>query len=304
MCFPYGPPVRHMRIPYARRYMAVRQKIEDSGTDHRWEFDRKRLFEKTQHISETCGDLLFVVQVVQDFKNLLVGSQLKSITNDPTQLDEINALVDDLTEPFDKLSFNLYDRKQGKKWKQLLASFKETVVLIERKTKDFIDQAFDSLRSAEGAFDLLEKLQTVQSRDVIKENIMEKFDNILRQASKELQATRDLFEANKASPPVYKNYPPVAGAIAWARALYHRHKKPVLRFRNMAALMKRARGEEFQAACVRGPGFAFAYWRACWQLHTRMGRAGTSRSPSPCTRTSRASTSRGASACPRSQRRS
>jgi hypothetical protein len=27
-------------------YMEVRSRIEDSGTDHRWEFDRKRLFEQ------------------------------------------------------------------------------------------------------------------------------------------------------------------------------------------------------------------------------------------------------------------
>jgi dynein heavy chain, axonemal len=32
-------------------YMEVRSRIEDSGTDHRWEFDRKRLFEQVPHCS-------------------------------------------------------------------------------------------------------------------------------------------------------------------------------------------------------------------------------------------------------------
>ena len=47
---------------------------------------------------------------------------------------------------------------------------------------------------------------------------------------------------------MYKNYPPVAGAIAWARALYLRQKRPIMRFRTMDRLMKRPSGEAFKAA--------------------------------------------------------
>jgi dynein heavy chain, axonemal len=38
-------------------YMDVRQKIEESGTDHRWQFDRKRLFEQTNYMAKVCSDL-------------------------------------------------------------------------------------------------------------------------------------------------------------------------------------------------------------------------------------------------------
>lgn len=41
-------------------YMDVRHRIEESGTDHRWEFDRKRLFEQTNYMARVCGDLLEV----------------------------------------------------------------------------------------------------------------------------------------------------------------------------------------------------------------------------------------------------
>lgn len=42
-------------------YMDVRHRIEESGTDHRWEFDRKRLFEQTNYMARVCGDLLEVI---------------------------------------------------------------------------------------------------------------------------------------------------------------------------------------------------------------------------------------------------
>lgn len=58
-------------------YMDVRQKIEESGSDHRWQFDRKRLFEQTNYMSKVCSDL---VEVRLDEKTLL---PLQAPASDP-----------------------------------------------------------------------------------------------------------------------------------------------------------------------------------------------------------------------------
>lgn len=44
-------------------YFAVRAEIEESGRDARWEFDRRRLFEKTDYIASVCQDLYNAMQV-------------------------------------------------------------------------------------------------------------------------------------------------------------------------------------------------------------------------------------------------
>ena len=44
-------------------YFEVRAKIEMSGRDSRWEFDRKRLFDRTEYMSLICQDLHNVAQV-------------------------------------------------------------------------------------------------------------------------------------------------------------------------------------------------------------------------------------------------
>lgn len=90
--------------------------------------------------------------------------------------------------------------------------------------------------------------------------MMEKFDEILSQATRELHATVQLFEAHKDCPPVYKNYPPEAGAIAWARALYHKQKKPILKFRTHEDLLKRPQGEAYKQEYL---AFAKAIHRYC-----------------------------------------
>ena len=45
-------------------YFEVRAKIESSGRDARWEFDRKRLFERTDYMAKICEDLFEVAQVM------------------------------------------------------------------------------------------------------------------------------------------------------------------------------------------------------------------------------------------------
>ena len=44
-------------------YREVRAKIEASGRDARWEFDRKRLFERTDYMATICQDIYDVAQV-------------------------------------------------------------------------------------------------------------------------------------------------------------------------------------------------------------------------------------------------
>jgi len=44
-------------------YLETRAKIEASGRDSRWEFDRKKLFEKTDHMADVCDDLYHIAQV-------------------------------------------------------------------------------------------------------------------------------------------------------------------------------------------------------------------------------------------------
>ena len=46
-------------------YFEVRQKIESSGRDSRWEFDRKKLFERTDYMAGICQDLHYVATVRQ-----------------------------------------------------------------------------------------------------------------------------------------------------------------------------------------------------------------------------------------------
>lgn len=44
-------------------YFKMRAEIEESGSYSRWEFDRRRLFERTDYMASICQDLCNVLQV-------------------------------------------------------------------------------------------------------------------------------------------------------------------------------------------------------------------------------------------------
>jgi len=62
-----------------------------------------------------------------------------------------------------------------------MRNFHEKVQEIEQRTIQFIDVSFQKLRSAEGAFELLENFNNIETRKAIQEQMMEKFSNILQQ---------------------------------------------------------------------------------------------------------------------------
>lgn len=61
------------------RLLQVREKIEISGRDARWEFPKQLLFARTNYMSEICSDLIEMVEIVDDFFKFL-GPELKAVT--------------------------------------------------------------------------------------------------------------------------------------------------------------------------------------------------------------------------------
>ncbi|XP_053136194.1 dynein axonemal heavy chain 10 [Hemicordylus capensis] len=224
-------------------YFDIRAKIEASGRDARWEFDRKRLFEKTDYMASICQDLYGVLQVIEEFYNIF-GPELKAVTGDPKRIDEVLRRVDGLVSPMEVLNFEPFNIRSTTPWKLVMDEFKMEVVDIEKEAKMFIDESFKTLRSAEAAFDMLLNFKHIRSREAINKQMMMKFNDILAQYCKELEIVNNIFVNNLASPPLCKNHPVVAGAIYWARSLFFRIKHTIVRFQEVEELLASERGRE------------------------------------------------------------
>ncbi|XP_074463065.1 dynein axonemal heavy chain 10 [Larus michahellis] len=224
-------------------YFAVRAQIEISGREQHWEFDRKRLFEKTDYMASICQDLYDILQITEEFYNVF-GPELKAVTGDPKRVDDLVRAVNRLTSPMEELTFDLFSIENAHDWKLIMEEFKEEVSVIEEDSKKFIDESFKTLRSAEAALDMLLNFKHIRSRETINKQMMMKFNDILDQYCKEVENVKQIFVQNLKDPPLYKNQPPVAGAIYWCRSLFYRIKHTIIRFQEVEGLLASERGKE------------------------------------------------------------
>ncbi|NWY13631.1 DYH10 protein, partial [Aphelocoma coerulescens] len=59
-----------------------------------------------------------------------------------------------------------------------------------------------------------------------------------------VEIVKQIFVQNLKDPPLYKNHPPVAGAIAWSRSLFRRIQHTIIRFQEVEELLATERGKE------------------------------------------------------------
>lgn len=216
-------------------YLQTREDIELSGKGARWEFDQKRLFENTEYIAGVCNDLNKIANVLQDFYNIF-GHELKSIINDPAQIDAVIKRVDALIVPIEQADFDIYNVFNKANWEAMIAWFYQEVVFLEDQAKFYIDECFMVLISAENALKMLLRFKEIKTRASIQQQLLRKFDVIMQQFSKEINIAEDVYHRGKRFPPLLTYHPPMAGAIFWVRQLFHRLRRPVLIFQDIKDL--------------------------------------------------------------------
>jgi dynein heavy chain len=133
----------------------VRERIEASGRDARWEFSKTLLFSRTNYMADICKELADMVEVVDDFFKFL-GPELKAVTGDTKGIDDVIEHVQLMVEPVETVMFNPFDQANAPQWKALCARFYQDNEDVKAATRELIDTSFRKLRSAEGAFELLQ----------------------------------------------------------------------------------------------------------------------------------------------------
>ncbi|TPP46731.1 Dynein heavy chain and region D6 of dynein motor family protein [Leishmania donovani] len=243
-------------IKWKAAYKSVQEEINSSEREQHWSFDERRLFDVTDYMSDRCTDLLEVIETVEYYTTVL-SAQLKTVLTDATDIERILKDVEKLKRPFGTLTFDPFERRATHNWQVVFSGFLTAVTSLDHEVSLFINRIFDDdLRSAESAFELLVSFKRIRTRPDrggnsldISALLLEKTDRILAQYFTEVENVRRIFQDQKEAPPLSKNQPPVAGAIHWSMSLFHRLKKPIVRFQH-EGMLKSSVGQQVKAKYV------------------------------------------------------
>ena len=75
----------------------------------------------------------------------------------------------------------------------------------------------------------------------------------------QIDLVNKIFVQNLDNPPLYKNHPPVAGAIYWERSLFFRIKHTILRFQEVEEILDSDGGREVCYVCCNRPVLSFTF---------------------------------------------
>ena len=223
-------------------YENTRMKLEnDQHVFLSWNFEHRILFDRTDYMSLICDDLIEMSTNLNEFYEIF-GSQMKTVTGDEQTVDEILRHISQLRNSFSSIDFDIFDHQFIEQWRLFLDEFRHRSSIIEQQAKTFIRSSFTQLRSSETALDMLIRFQQIDTTHVLANEMIQQFNSILIQYSKEIDTIYDLFLKHKQNPPRIKSYPPIANAIQWARLLFARLRSPMMKFRSVDQLLQSEQG--------------------------------------------------------------
>ncbi|CAF1059416.1 unnamed protein product [Adineta steineri] len=233
---------KQLLLQWKFEYQNIRTKLENDKRGFlTWNFDYRILFDKTDYMSQICDDLIQMSSNLNEFYDIF-DSRMKAVTGEEQLVDRVLEHVKDLKKSFLSCHFDIFNRENIQQWHSFIDEFKHHSSIIEQEAKIFIRTSFTQLRSAETALDMLMKFQKIDTTYVLAHEIIRQFTAILLQYCKEIDGIYDLFIKYKNNPPICKGFPPISGAIQWARFLFTRIKLPMVKFRTIDQLLQSEQG--------------------------------------------------------------
>ena len=138
---------------------------------------------------------MYISQIVEEFRNIF-GPELKAVTGNSDGIEAMLQKVNTLMLDIETVRFDPFDPSQRQNWTSKMDRFQHEVKLIEEEANQFIDDSFQSLRSAEGAFEMMQNFKHIRSRDAINATMMRQLNEILRSFRKEVDTINEIFEVH------------------------------------------------------------------------------------------------------------
>ncbi|KAA3679634.1 dynein heavy chain, axonemal [Paragonimus westermani] len=211
-----------LNLAYQEAYRTTRQEMIDSGAKQAFNFSEVQIFGNMNLFTQRLEYLTRVLQTLGQYATLrefvLEGKEPLIV-----KLDRLHTII--TSKRYDYLD------QRNQQFVVDYEDFKNRIAELHASLLTTIGAYFRKPCGLTAQIKLQERLETLKIPEL---NHKERYRVICNRLKDELLAVARLFQSGVSDPPLYRNMPPFAGRIAWARCLYRRLEAP------MNALAKRA----------------------------------------------------------------
>jgi dynein heavy chain len=114
-----------------------------------------------------------------------------------------------------------------------ILGWKNGIKQLDARLSVFITRVLEAAPTFDVCCRIIESLEALCDRPIARRCIERVHLKAIKTYVHEMRAVEEIFECEKAAPPVALGAPPCAGAVAWVRGLQERLSVPMARFRNL-----------------------------------------------------------------------
>jgi len=214
-------------------YAQARDSIGKSGKKlSKWQFAAESMFRQTDHTTNVCNDIIFIIDSLNNFK-LFHSPDMLDVIDEDEHSSQIIYLVNSLRRKIFVCDYDIFDVTNEEKWHQTIVALPGEISHMTGQAEMAIVGAFQKVRSSEVAYELLLKLNGMQDcRHFVQTLIEDRHHDILHMYEKELHQARRYYEKYIISPPLCWRYTKSPGYIAAVNDVHRRVKKSMLLFKH------------------------------------------------------------------------
>ncbi|CAD7939071.1 unnamed protein product [Amoebophrya sp. A25] len=213
---------------------AMYKDIAEQQPNGGWKIQSNALFIRLDAFRERCRDILdFTKTVVQFIK-------LERIDIGGTKGRLLTAAIVNIYEEFNKavatfqaVDYDVMDIQESR-FDDDFFTFRMSIKELDRRMATVLGLGFDDLDTVGGRAKLFDAFEGLLERPILEDELEKKYVLLLQGVKADLKVCKTLFSQNKAQvdlvsdiAPLFLNFPPVAGAIYWVRALKQRIDMPM-----------------------------------------------------------------------------
>ncbi|KAJ3312837.1 hypothetical protein HDV04_002647 [Boothiomyces sp. JEL0838] len=208
-------------------------KAQTAHSSRPWNFDSKLVFSRLDKFLVRVQQILDLFDTIMEFNRLekieIGGTKGKILSSQVAQIfTEFTAAL----RQFAGIKYDILDIASPE-FTNDNSKFKELITDLDKRISTILNQAFDDCSGLYSCFRLLESFGGLLNRPNIICDFEQKYFELLRIYSKDLDDVSLIFIRNKENCPIHYNMAPVTGAVAWIHELKDRIGKAMEKLKTL-----------------------------------------------------------------------
>ncbi|XP_053561397.1 uncharacterized protein LOC128652486 [Bombina bombina] len=234
---PLAPKISGKEWPIARE-RKENDEEPAAWVDSPWPLHNASCFQNMNMFMERCNDVLDLVETMRHFQVLKTVAAIGGAGTSSS-----DAMVKDIWETYCSVKDNfvnsitdIFVTDKNSPFEKVFFDFRTSIKSLEHQLGCIIRSSYDQCPTIMSQLRLLEVFEGISRRDVVKDHLKDKDEELISMFIEELTEVNNIYQAMADSPPLHINMTPTVSKLMWIKGLKARIYDPMGKLRQVSPL--------------------------------------------------------------------